>query len=691
MEKMKMESVDLTKQNIEKIGLLFPNCITESKDEDGNLKKAINFDLLKQMLSYDIVEGDEAYEFTWVGKKASIVEANKPIRKTLRPYKEESVNWDTTENLYIEGDNLEVLKLLQESYLGMVKMIYIDPPYNTGSDFIYRDNYIQSAEKYEEKIGLYDIDGNQIFKNTNTNGRFHSDWCSMMYSRLLVAWKLLKDEGVLFISIDNNEFASIKMICDAVFGENGFVTVLHVQMSTVQGQKVRAAKSGNIVKNGEFILVYSKNGNKRIGIHPLLDPVSYDNHYNKYLVDEGNGVFSEINLIDVLARRPEIVNELKMLNLISENKSKMLATSLQDYYKYSLAVKSFINENADKIIRVHDSINISETLKKNMVTDKIYYYKTDIRDYYICKDKNGNVKQRIFLSDKISVADDFHKTYGPTTLRGDWWSGFYLDMGNVSKEGGVNYDNGKKPVRLIRQLIEFCTDEGDIILDFFAGSSTTAHAMLELCADDKKERKFIMIQLNEDLDKNLISATAQNRKTIEQSIEFLDSISKPHILTEIGKERIRRAGAKIKELDELSTKNIDIGFRVFKVADTNMIDVYYHPSEYNQNLIAMLESNIKPDLNDLDLLFGCLLEWGLPLSLPHSSETIDGCTVHNYNDGDLIACFDRNIPDSVFKAIAKKQPLRAVFRDSSFADSPSKINVGEMFKLLAPDTRIKVI
>ena len=683
MDKLRMESPDMTTQNIDRIAALFPNCVTEASDGHGGIKRAVNFELLKQMLSPDVVEGDERYEFTWVGKKAAIVEANKPIRKTLRPCVEESKNWDTTENLYIEGDNLEVLKLLQESYLGKVKMIYIDPPYNTGNDFIYRNDFKQSADEYEDDLGVHDEDGNRMFKNTDSNGRFHSDWCSMIYSRLLVARNILKDDGVLFISIDNNEFATLKMICDNVFGENSFVTVLHVQMSTVQGQKVRAAKAGNIVKNGEFILVYSKNGNKAIGIRPLLDPVKYDNHYNKYLIDEGNGVYSEINLVDVLSTKPEIVEELKTLNLIPKLGCKISSISLQEYYQYSPSVKAFINDNAERIVRVHDSIDVLDDFKRTMVEGLIYYYEADKRSYYVCKGSNGVVTQRISLGEKLAKADDFHGTFGPTTLRGDWWSGFYLDMGNVSKEGNVNYDNGKKPVRLLKQLIEFCTEENDIIMDFFAGSSTTAHAMLELCADDNKSRKFIMVQYDEDLDESLKSATADNKFAIKQSIKFLDSINRPHILSELGKERIRRAAKKVAQDNPDAT--FDGGFRVLKLDDTNMKDVYYAPDDYDQGMLAGLESNIKEDRTDLDLLFGCLIDWGLPLSLPYSSEQIDGCTVHTYNDGDLIACFDTNIPESVVKEIAQRRPLRAVFRDSGFASSPEKINVFEIFKLYMPE------
>lgn len=362
---------------------------------------------------------------------------------------------------------------------------------------------------------------------------------------------------------------------------------------------------------------------------------------------------------------------------------KISSISLQEYYQYSPSVKAFINDNAERIVRVHDSIDVLDDFKRTMVEGLIYYYEADKRSYYVCKGSNGVVTQRISLGEKLAKADDFHGTFGPTTLRGDWWSGFYLDMGNVSKEGNVNYDNGKKPVRLLKQLIEFCTEENDVIMDFFAGSSTTAHAMIELCAEDNKSRKFIMVQYDEDLDESLKSATADNKFAIKQSIKFLDSINRPHILSELGKERIRRAAKKVAQDNPDAT--FDGGFRVLKLDDTNMKDVYYAPDDYDQGMLAGLESNIKDDRTDLDLLFGCLIDWGLPLSLPYKSEQIDGCTVHTYNDGDLIACFDANIPESVVKEIAKRKPLRAVFRDSGFASSPEKINVFEIFKLYMPE------
>ena len=651
MDKMRMESVDMTAQNIEKIGALFPNCITEMLDEERSTpekkvyKKAINFELLKQMLSGDVLEGDEAYEFTWVGKKASIVEANKPIRKTLRPCPEESVNWDNTENLYIEGDNLEVLKLLQESYLGKVKMIYIDPPYNTGNDFIYNDDFKMTGKEYADETGELDEDGNRMFKNTVSNGRFHSDWCSMIYSRLMLARNLLSDDGVIFISISEDEVTNLKNVCNEVLGEDCLVTVLHVELSATQGMKVKAAQNGNIVKNAEYILVYSKDGHKNIADTILYDyRPEYDGHYTKYLTED-----------------MEVLNLLDVYN--NENPSHKVTNAVEGYASEPY-FRAFIESHLDNIFRYDKTTGFNA---KDFVLGKVVRVERDGRSYTLER-KNNGVDQLMFLSASYGYCDNFRKSFGLRKIRGDWWKEFYLDMGNVSKEGQVVFTNGKKPVRLIEQLCKMCTKSGDTILDFFSGSATTAHAVMKLNHTDNERRNYIMVQLPEKC---------------EVKSEF-------STICEIGKERIRRAGKKIKE-ENPNAKDLDTGFRVLKLDDSNMTDVYYSPNDYSQAMLAMLESNIKSDRNDLDLLFGCLLEWGLPLSLPYCSEQIDGCTVHNYNDGDLIACFDENVPDSVIKEIARKQPLRAVFRDSSFANSPSKINVGEIFKLMAPDTRVKVI
>ena len=675
LNKMRMESVDMTAQNIEKIGAMFPNCITETKDENGKPKKAINFDLLRQMLSGDVVEGDEAYEFTWVGKKAAIVEANKPIRKTLRPCPEESVDWDKTENLYIEGDNLEVLKLLQESYLGKVKMIYIDPPYNTGNDFVYADDFKMKSEEWSVESGEIDEEGNRLFKNTDSNGRFHSDWCSMIYSRLMLARNLLSNDGVIFISIDDNEQENLKKICDEVFGGENFVTNIHVELSTTQGMKVKAAKEGNIVKNAEYIISYSKDGHQNIAKNSVLYDYrpKYDEHYSLYKKATGE-IVQLTELYDY--RFPKDCRNEKP-------------------YKLSEAY-AISKEFADIVCTHHADIVCTDKITGIDITEglKNGYWKEiekDGRNYLLTKDAKGNVKQLLRLSDSWGKTDGFYNEIGLRKVRGNWWKDFYIDMGNVSKEGNVTFANGKKPVRLIKQLAKLCTCNDDIILDFFSGSATTAHAVMQLNAEDGGKRKFIMVQLPEPCEEKSEAYKAGYKN-----------------ICEIGKERIRRAGKKIKEESPLATADLDTGFRVFKLDSGNMNDVYYAAGDYTQDLLTMMESNVKEDRTDLDLLFGCLLEWGLPLSMPYFSENIDGFTVHTYGiskeeaeeqlhtphstfNTPLIACFDENISDEVVKTIAKRQPLRAVFRDASFNGSPAKINVFEIFKLLAPDTRVKVI
>ncbi|MEQ2470972.1 site-specific DNA-methyltransferase [Laedolimicola intestinihominis] len=621
MDKMRMESIDMTAQNIEKIGALFPNCITETKGADGKPKKAINFELLRQMLSGDVVEGDEAYEFTWVGKKAAIVEANKPIRKTLRPCKEESVNWDSTENLYIEGDNLEVLKLLQESYLSKVKMIYIDPPYNTGNDFIYRDDFKQSAAEYDEDSGVYDEDGNRMFKNTDTNGRFHSDWCSMIYSRLMMARNLLTDDGVIFISIDDNEQENLKKCCSEVFGGQNFVAQLVWERAFSPKNDARFISNSH-----DYVLMYVKDITRFvIGRLPRTEEANarYSNPDN-----DPRGVWMSSD-ISVKTYNAECDYP------ITAPSGRVIEPPAGRCW--SLSKKSFL-----------------ERLQDNRI--------------WFGPDGNGVPRIKRFLTDLK------HDGMAPTSIM------FFKDVGHsqegaqeVSKLLDGGYFSGPKPQRLMQRLLTLANlKEDSIVLDFFSGSASTAHAVMSKNAEDTGNRKFIMVQLPEPCD--------------EKSEAYKAGYSN---ICEIGKERIRRAAKKIAE--EHPDAKFDGGFRVLKLDDTNMKDVYYAPADYQQNLLEQLESNIKEDRTDLDLLFGCLLEWGLPLSLPYQSENIEGCTVHNYNDGDLIACFDENIPDSVMKTIAKRQPLRVVFRDSSFAGSPAKINVTQIFKELAPDTSVKVL
>ena len=673
MDKMKFESPDMTAQNIDRIAALFPNCITEMLDEEHSTpekkvyKRAVNFELLKQMLSPDVVDGDEAYEFTWVGKKAAIVEANKPIRKTLRPCVAESKDWDTTENLYIEGDNLEVLKLLQESYLGKVKMIYIDPPYNTGNDFIYADDFMRSQEEENAQMGMYDEDENRLFKNTDTNGRFHSDWCSMIYSRLMLARNLLTDDGVIFISIDDNEQENLKKICNEVFGAANFLACLLWEKTRKNDARffssgheymlVFAKSTANLIdKNiyfredkpgaaeiyAEYLELQRKYGTDfakmQEGLQafynslPKEHPAKKLSRYNK--VDE-NGVWRDDNMSWPGGKGPSY-------DVIHPITGKPCAVP-PGGWRYSSPEKMQAMIKAGKVVFRED-----ETLppiKKTYLVRKPGK-NADLEDENIGKQVMGTYFYRSYLQSSIVMEELLGK-------------------------GVFEYP---KDHEIIKRMINYVTSQDAIVLDFFSGSASTAHAVMQLNAEDGGHRKFIMVQLPEKCDEASEAYKAGYKN-----------------ICEIGKERIRRAGDKIKSESPMTTQDLDIGFRVLKLDDTNMKDVYYAPDDYDQGMIAGLESNIKDDRTDLDLLFGCLIDWGLPLSLPYKSEQLGGCTVHTYNDGDLIACFDANIPESVVKEIAKRKPLRAVFRDSGFASSPEKINVFEIFKLYAPDTGIKVL
>ena len=646
MDHMKFKSPDMTAQNIDRITALFPNCVTEMLDEEHSTpekkvyKRAINFELLKQMLSPDVVDGDEAYEFTWVGKKAAIVEANKPIRKTLRPCMEESKDWDTTENLYIEGDNLEVLKLLQESYLGKVKMIYIDPPYNTGNDFIYADDFMRSQEEENEQMGMFDEDDNRLFKNSDTNGRFHSDWCSMIYSRLMLARNLLTEDGVIFISIDDNEQENLKKCCDEVFGAGNFicdfviasnssknnskfVSVTHEYLLCYSKDRQTLPEYWRVLRNAtaEYIkranLLVKKNLTP-IDIHSeLLQLTKYPRFYefDHFTYADSKGVFQTSDLT-----APGSKNKFDIIHPVT---GKPCACGTRGWAYTEENIKTLI---ADEQILFGDDERTIPRLKN-----------------YLLENDNQKVLPKSVL---------FFDSQGTTK-----WM----------KAQGFGFDF-PKAVDYIKYIVSMYPAKDFIVLDFFSGSATTAHAVMQLNAEDGGHRKFIMVQLPEKCDEKSEAYKAGYKN-----------------ICEIGKERIRRAGDKIKSESPMTTQDLDVGFRVLKLDDTNMKDVYYAPDDYDQGMLAGLESNIKDDRTDLDLLFGCLIDWGLPLSLPYKSEQIDGCTVHTYNDGDLIACFDTNIPESVVKEIAQRKPLRAVFRDSGFASSPEKINVFEIFKLYMPE------
>ena len=675
MDKLRMESPDMTAQNIDRIAALFPNCVTEASDGHGGIKRAINFELLKQMLSPDVVDGDERYEFTWVGKKAAIVEANKPIRKTLRPCVEESKDWDTTENLYIEGDNLEVLKLLQESYLGKVKMIYIDPPYNTGNDFIYADDFMRSQEEENEQMGMYDEDDNRLFKNTDTNGRFHSDWCSMIYSRLMLARNLLTDDGVIFISIDDGEAENLKKMCDEIFGADNYINTISLKLKNIAGAS-GGGEDKRLKKNMEFILLYAKsykaisqfeNVYSYTPISEMVEQYRADGISWKYttaLVNAGEKVYVG-STVDGDGEEIKIYKRINYaIKSISEIMKSETLTEREAYDKYANCIFQTAMPQSSIRPRVMEKvkeIGIDSDLYSIEYVPKSGRNKGTLYEQFY---KGENFRLFAWLRD---VAEDIDGVLYKKDLQGTLWD-FVGETKNLTKEGDVPFPNGKKPVKLLIQMLKMIAKENDIILDFFSGSATTAHAVMQLNAEDGGHRKFIMVQLPEKCDE-ASEAYKAGYKTI----------------CEIGKERIRRAGDKIKSESPMTTQDLDVGFRVLKLDDTNMKDVYYAPDDYDQGMLAGLESNIKDDRTDLDLLFGCLIDWGLPLSLPYKSEQIDGCTVHTYNDGDLIACFDANIPESVVKEIAKRKPLRAVFRDSGFASSPEKINVFEIFKLYMPE------
>ena len=649
MNKPKFETPNLTAENVTKIAELFPGVVTEGK---------VNFDLLRSMLG-DEVYGDEAYEFTWVGKRAAIAEAGRPIRKTLRPCVEESKDWDTTENLYIEGDNLDVLKLLQESYLGKVKMVYIDPPYNTGNDFVYRDNFTQNREEYEDEAGVYSEDGDRLFRNTETNGRFHSDWCSMIYPRLVLARNLLVPDGVVFVSLDDNEVQNARKILDEVFGEANFVT----QFIWAAGRK---NDSKLVSVSHEYILCYAKS-------RAYLQENQITWRERKQGLDEIYATFYKLQKKhgnDYATIQKELREWYKSLpkNHPATNHSHYSCVDSRGIYFASDI--SWPGGGGPKYEVLHPVTKKPVKIpNRGWVFGSITRMQEVIDDDRVAfgVDETSVPTLKAYLKDKEFAAP---------------YSVFYKDGRASTKRlrtllGGDVFENPKDE-EIIQSLIEFIGTQNGIVVDFFSGSATTAHAMFLQNAKDDGKRKFILIQLPELCDEK----TKAGKTALGLGFSTI---------CEIGKERIRRAGDKIKAEAGLAAQNLDIGFRVLKLDDTNMNEVYYAAGDYTQDLILQMESNIKPDRTDMDLLYGCLLDWGLPLSMPHTHEKIDGFTVHTYNDGDLIACFEERISEKAIREIASRKPLRAVFRDSSFNSSPEKINVFEIFKLLAPNTNVRVI
>ncbi|MQP11958.1 site-specific DNA-methyltransferase [Prevotella copri] len=628
--RMKLQSADGVQLNLDALYQIAPSCFTEVADPDsgGGVKRVVNFDVLRQLLGDNAVEdAPEAYEFNWVGKQAARAEVLKPIKKTLRPVKEDSVDWDNTQNLYIEGDNLEVLKLLQKSYLGKVKMIYIDPPYNTGNDFVYHDDFAMSADEYAEASGAVDELGNKYIKNMDSNGRFHSDWCSMIYSRLMVARTLLTEDGVIFISIDDNEVENLRKICDEVLGENNFVT-------NIVWQSTAGSNTGtDIVTVTENILVYTKNRN----VFKFNGKLSDENSYT--LSDEYENIRGKYSL-DKMDRRRVGSHYSEALNY----PITMPDGSLRYPGGYS-------EKSAEGWNYLWSKTKVDWGLKNGFIVFKQNNGVWNVYNKRYSKvDNEGNVIERSTPYRNLITSDICNTAQGTAEIRNLFGNRFF---------------DFPKPTKIINILLNTVVrkDKDSIILDFFSGSATTAHAVMQLNAEDGGNRKFIMVQLPEETPED-----SEARKAGYNTIP------------DIAKERIRRAGKKIKEESPLTTADLDTGFRVFRLDEGNYEDVNRTPKEFKQDQLDLFLNNIKADRNDLDLLFGCMLDWGVQLSLPMTQEVVDGKTIYTVNDGDLVACFAENVSEDVVKAMAEKMPLRVIFRDSCFAQDADKINIYETFK-----------
>lgn len=612
--RMELQSTDGALLNLDALYQIAPSCFTEVAEPDtGGVKRVINFDVLRQLLGDNAVEdAPEAYEFNWVGKQAARAEVLKPIKKTLRPVKEDSVDWDNTQNLYIEGDNLEVLKLLQKSYLGKVKMIYIDPPYNTGNDFVYHDDFAMSADEYAEASGSVDELGNKYIKNMDSKGRFHSDWCSMIYSRLMVARTLLAEDGVIFISIDEHEEENLKKISNEIFGCSNFV-------GTIIWERAFAPKNDAkyLSDSHDYVLVFAKTIDKfQIGLLPRSEEANarYKNPDN-----DPRGPWTADNMT------VKTYSANYDYEIVTPNGSVMSPPNGRCWFTSKERMDKLIQEN------------------------RVWFGET-----------GGNMPRlKRFLS-------DVQQGMTATTI----WK--YTEVGH-NQEGrqelkklfdNKGYFDGPKPLRLISRILTIANlSANSIILDFFSGSATTAHAVMQLNAEDGGNRQYIMVQIPEETPED-----SEARKAGYNTIP------------EIAKERIRRAGKKIKEESPLTTADLDTGFRVFRLDEGNYEDVKRSPKEFKQDQLDLFLNNIKADRNDLDLLFGCMLDWGVQLSLPMTQEVVDGKTIYTVNDGDLVACFAENVSEDVVKAMADKMPLRVIFRDSCFAQDADKINIYETFK-----------
>jgi len=689
-----MQTSDLTDKNIEQIAQLFPNVITETKGEDDTVKKAVDFDLLKQVLSKSLVEDDnERYRLDWPGKRASLLKANTPITKTLRPCREESVNFDATENLYIEGDNFEVLKILQESYLGKVKMIYIDPPYNTGNDFIYKDDFKKSKEEYEEELGTTDEEGGKLFRNTDSNGRFHSDWLSMMYERLVVARDLLCDDGVIFISIDDNELHNLRKICDEIFGEENFVGNLSVE-NNPKGRK----NSAFISVSSEYCSIYAKNKENAHFIENVPKKASdmTEDEDGNFVHGSGKRVLVGENSFNKYVSN---VNSDKNYSVYYRAQDRQLVVKKEEY---DVIDQQLIDEGYAKYYSHNNGRLVENTYTESKFRD---LFEKCALEFSLDKvyEKNFNdtirIKSQLINREYEAIVRGKKQKYSmELTTTG---AGTYIK--NLFEAAELPFSTPKN-AGYLKLLISLFESEPFIVLDFFSGSSTVADAVMQLNVEDGGNRKFIMVQIPENLDENLNKAGNEaEKKTIQSAISICDEMNKPHLLTVIGKERIRRAGKKI--VEELKAKNqqvelgqepvdtskLDIGFRVYKTDETNMKDVFYHPSALDQKQLSFIESNIKEDRTPEDLLTQVILDLGLELSLPIETKKILDNVVYIVQTNALVACFDNSIDFKIVDTISDLKPLKVVFKDASFKDDKDRINVEERFKRLSPETKVTVI
>jgi adenine-specific DNA-methyltransferase len=645
MEKLKLHTPDFTAQNIERVAQLFPNCVTETQDEQGHLTRAIDFDQLRQELSGSIVEGPrERDHLDWPGTREAILAANAPIAKTLRPSREESVDFDTTKNLFIEGDNLDALKLLQETYLGKVKLIYIDPPYNTGNDYIYNDYFSESNEAYLARSNQKDEGGNRMVANTDSNGKFHSDWLSMLYPRLKLARNLLSADGAVFISIDDNEIANLRLICDEVFGPNNFLGIIAV-VSNLKGR----SDDKYFATAHNYALAYSKGHFKTQGV-PL--PEEYLEEYDE---QDSSGRRYRLQGLRKRGTGARRVDRPKMFYPFYVNSGGE-----------SISLEKTTAESVEVLPRLSDGTDGRWRWGKETAASRL--------DELTARTVGPNNRWDIFQIDYALPAGD-EKRIRPKSF----WIGseFANESGTLEvKElmGKGVFDN-PKPVGLLRYILEQAIGENDaIVLDFFAGSGTTAHAIIEFNAERKLSARFICVQLAEQIEEGE-SVKNGGYKTI----------------ADIAKERIRRAGSQIKSETMLTSSDLDAGFRVLKIDTSNMREVYYTPDAVAQaNLLGQVD-NIRADRTPEDLLFQILVDWGLDLALPVAHEAIAGKTVFFVDGNALAACFDSGVTDELVKEIAKRKPLRAVFRDASYGSDSVKINVDQIFRLLSPETEVRSI